>query len=369
MGGVGRTAAGVAAALLLAAGAAAQDLEVAGSGPSGALSDREQAREVRVVFSEPMVALGRIPKDVPAPFFRITPSVPGRFRWSGTRTLIFTPAAPLPFGTRYEVTVEGAVALSGRRLARAHRFSFTTPTLRLLRASWYRQTRRYDSRVVLLLRFNQPVARARLAGHLQVAYQPHEWTPPVLPPEGLALLAPADVSGFQAKVARVEGAVRASSEVPVAAARTWDQKAFPPADDLLVLVTEGTPPTDAWLRVRLAAGARGAQGDQGAGEPQETTVKLEPTFFAEGFRCRQGCDPDHYNPLRLRSTVEASALGRALGVKDVTDPARPARVPRRTKPAPPEDAEAGALAAVAAAEEYGDALDRSTDIALEDAGF
>jgi hypothetical protein len=291
---LGRTV--VAVALALAATAAAgQDLQVTGSGPTGEVAEREQAREVRVTFSEPMVALGRIPADVPAPFFRIRPAVAGSFRWSGTSTLIFTPAEPLPFGTRFEVTVDGASALSGRRLARAHTFSFTTPTLRLLRASWYRQARRYDSPVVLLLRFNQPVSRDRLAGHLHVALQPHEWARPLMPPEGLARLGPDDVAAFEAKVARVQQTVAASSAVALVPAATWDTKAFPPSDDLLVWVTDGVPATDAWLRVQLDAGARGAQGGEPAGKAQELTVKLEPTFFVEGFRCQKACDPDDYN--------------------------------------------------------------------------
>ena len=363
MRALGRTTAWLVMAVALAVPAAAQDLQVTASGPRGELSDLEQGREVRVVFSEPMVALGRIPADVQAPFFRMEPAVPGTFRWSGTSTLIFTPAGPLPFGTRYEVGIEGATSLAGRRLRAAHTFSFTTPTVRLLRASWYRQARRHDSPVVLLLRFNQPVTRERLAPHLRVAYQPHDWAAPEPPAEGAS---PADVALFQAKVARVRQVVRAADAVALAPARRWDQKSFPPADDLLVWITETVPPPDAWLRVRLGEGARGAQGDQPAGKAQELTVKLEPTFFVDGCRCGAACDPDGYNPLRLRSAVSAAALGRRLTVQDVTDRARPVALPRRTRSGAVETEEAEEPPSGG---EYDDAYDRSSGIALEDAGF
>ena len=66
-------------------------LRVVSSGPTGEIADIAQANEVRVVFSEPMVTLGRIPEPVTAPFFQITPAVRGTFRWSGTTILIFTP--------------------------------------------------------------------------------------------------------------------------------------------------------------------------------------------------------------------------------------------------------------------------------------
>ena len=64
-----------------------------------------------------MLPVGRTSERVVAPFFRVTPAIPGAFRWSGTTILIFTPDAkrPLPYATKYEVTINpGATAVSGR---------------------------------------------------------------------------------------------------------------------------------------------------------------------------------------------------------------------------------------------------------------
>ena len=86
------------------------------AGPDGELTTLDQANEIRVVFSEPMVTLGRIPQPVTAPFVRIEPAIRGTFRWSGTTILIFTPdpRQPLPYATTYAWVVRGARRLSER---------------------------------------------------------------------------------------------------------------------------------------------------------------------------------------------------------------------------------------------------------------
>src|ERR1700736_733668 len=130
--------------MLVAAGVHAADnkLTVVKAGPVGTISSLAEANEIRVVFSEPMVVLGKIPKVVAAPFFHITPPVSGTFRWSGTTTLIFTPdpKTPLPFATKFDITIDAAAkAVSGKPLDHAYNFSFNTPTIALLSTDWYRK--------------------------------------------------------------------------------------------------------------------------------------------------------------------------------------------------------------------------------------
>jgi hypothetical protein len=86
----------------------AEDLSVVSAGPVGEVASLAEANEIRVVFTEPMVVLGKIPQPVTAPFFKIAPAVKGSFRWSGTTTLIFTPdpKTPLPYGTQFTVTID-----------------------------------------------------------------------------------------------------------------------------------------------------------------------------------------------------------------------------------------------------------------------
>src|ERR1700674_3381395 len=151
----------VLAVLLVAslAHAATDKLTIVKAGPVGELAQLSEANEIRVIFSEPMVPLGRIPKVVAAPWFHVAPDVAGKFRWAGTTTLVFTPAKKLPFATKYDVTVDAAAAaVSGHTLGKAYHFSFTTPTIRLKVVDWYRKGGKVDGVVFIALRFNQPVA-------------------------------------------------------------------------------------------------------------------------------------------------------------------------------------------------------------------
>src|SRR5687767_4264902 len=179
-------------------------LTVVSTGPQGELKSREDGNEVRIVFSEPMVELGKIPDTVTAPFVRITPAVAGTFRWSGTTILIFTPAKPLPYSTRYEVTVNtSATAVSGRKLAKPVTFRFTTPTVTLQQTHWYRRGGAVNGRMVIVLTFNQPVRTADVAASLSASLEPHPWTPPSFSPEQLARLKtidPAALEQFERKV-------------------------------------------------------------------------------------------------------------------------------------------------------------------------
>ncbi len=156
---------GVIVAVLLSAqvpapaGLQERPLLVVSSSPAGEVGQISDATEIRIVFSEPMVALGTPSTGAP-PWLSIEPAFAANYFWSGTRTLIVTadPSRPLPYATRYSVRIDGAArSTSGRQLASPHTFTFTTPTVRLLSAEWYRKTGRADSPAVIALRFNQPV--------------------------------------------------------------------------------------------------------------------------------------------------------------------------------------------------------------------
>src|SRR5215467_12589075 len=128
--------------LATASAVRAQDqLTITSAQPNGELGSLAQANEIRIRFSEPMVTLGRMPDQVTAPFFSVRPAISGTFRWAGPTILIFTPdpKTPLPFATRYDVTIAAtATSVSGRRLDRPYMFNFITPTVRLLSTDWYR---------------------------------------------------------------------------------------------------------------------------------------------------------------------------------------------------------------------------------------
>ena len=339
--------------------AQSQALRIVSAGPSGEVAALSETGEIRIVFSEPMVTLGRIPARVTAPFFRVTPAIPGAFRWSGTTILIFTPDAkrPLPFATKYDVTIDTtARAISGRRLAKPYAFSFTTPTVKLLQTNWYRRGGRAGAPMVILLRFNQPVRPADVAPHVSARLQPHDWNEPELPADGLARLRSIDaasVERFNAKVRAVRGVVQSREPVGLRLTTDWDRKQFPPAGNMVVLETTTEVQPEAHVRVSIAPTVPSAAGPEKPAAPAEYVIEAEPAFFVGPLHCSSQCPADRRNWLRFHSPVKTTAYAAAVQAFDVTDPAKPRPV-AKVKTAKPD-------------REY--QMDESTEFSLEDAGF
>ncbi len=116
---------------------AGRALTIVSAAPDGEVASLAEANEIRVVFSEPMVTLGRIPAVVRAPFVRITPAIAGSFRWSGhddpdLHAGAEAAAAATPRGTRSR-SIRPRRRSAGGSWREPYTFSFTTPTVKLLR--------------------------------------------------------------------------------------------------------------------------------------------------------------------------------------------------------------------------------------------
>jgi hypothetical protein len=327
--------ASVLAASLVAATVAAQNppLTVVNSGPQGPLDQLAQANEIRIVFSEPMVTLGRIPDRVTAPFVRITPAIEGMFRWSGTTILIFTPdpKRPLPYATAYTVTVDtSATAVSGRRLARQETFTFTTPTVRLLQTHWYRRGGTVDGALVTLLRFNQPVRPQDVTGHLTASLARHDWNPPSFTPEEQRRLQAIDPGAADAFARKVEATRRVAAGGPAVGFRLtddWDRERFPRAADLVALEATAPVNPESWVRLVLDGGLPSPAGPSTPGQPQSYTIRVEPAFFIDEFYCTSACDGDATNPLQMRVPVRVADFAAALRAIDITAGEQPVNKP------------------------------------------
>jgi hypothetical protein len=303
-------------------------LSVLDTGPHGEINQLQDANEIRVIFSEPMVPLGRVPSNPTPPWIHITPAIPGTYRWSGTTILVFTPdpAAPLAHATRFTVRIDASTTSeSGHRLGAPFEFSFTTPTVRLTSARWYRRTERFDSPLVIVMQFNQPVRPADVIAHLTVRYQAHDVDVPSYSERERARLAATDAAGlqrFNAKIAAARQAALRTDAVDVRFTNDWDRKRFPESDRLVVVETTTPPVPGGWLQLTLDGRLPAAEGPETPPDVQRTSVVLTPVFFAASFMCRQTCDPSGYNPVRFTVDVNVAKFARALGVRDLTDPAR-----------------------------------------------
>jgi uncharacterized protein YfaS (alpha-2-macroglobulin family) len=337
-------------------------LTIVNAAPQGEVASLGEANEIRIVFSEPMVTLGRIPDRVQPSFFRIAPAVPGTFRWSGTTILIFTPdpKRPLSAATTYQVTIAaGAAAVSGRRLARAYTFTLTTPTVRLLRTEWYRQGNRFDGKTVIALRFNQRVRPREILAHLTARFIAHPWRLDDLDAlRGRLRMSPLgaqSLARLDAKVQSTIAAASATGPVQLVLASDWDKKRFPPSGDLVVVESVTAIPSESWVNVALDAQLPSPAGPAIPGKVQEYIVEVEPAFFIEQFECVEACNPDDANELRMRASIRIEDFANAISAKDVTSPPREVGI---TKPRPPK-----------AKDQYGHAQDVSSSPTLEDAGF
>ncbi len=343
--------------LAAAVSAQTQVLSVVSAGPQGEVANREEAKEIRIVFSEPMVSLGRVPATVTAPFVRITPAVSGSFRWSGTTILIFTPdpRRPLPFATEYRVVVStDATAASGRKLAKPYEFRFTTPTVKLVRTDAYRRGDVATGRLVLLLRFNQPVRAADIGASLTAALQPHDWAPPSFSQEEqarLKLIDPSSLDRFNAKVAATRAVASSSAPVTLRPTNDWDKKAFPAAPELAAFEVTSQVAPESWVKLDVAGSVRSIGGAATPGKVQTYTVQTTPAFFISGFRCRSECDGDRRNAIDLRTEVKVSDFAAAVSAVDITSGDRP--VSKAARPKQRQDYEG----------------DRGAQLTLEDAGF
>lgn len=100
-------------------------LEVVRYSPEGAVP---MAPELSISFSKPMVALTSQEDAATNVPVKLNPQPPGKWRWLGTKTLIFDPVERFPMATTYIVTVPARTrAADGSRLGAEKVWSFTTP--------------------------------------------------------------------------------------------------------------------------------------------------------------------------------------------------------------------------------------------------
>ncbi|MBA3242526.1 MAG: Ig-like domain-containing protein, partial [Acidobacteria bacterium] len=109
-----------------ASAAAAGPFEVVRYSPTGEVP---LAPQLSVTFSQPMVAVTsqeEASREVPV---RLSPQVPGRWRWLGTKTLIFDPAGErLPMATEFTVSVPaGTRSANGGTIKAPASWKFATP--------------------------------------------------------------------------------------------------------------------------------------------------------------------------------------------------------------------------------------------------
>ncbi len=245
-------------------------LEVLRHAPDGEVA---LAPQLSLTFSQPMVdvtshgALAR--ESVPA---RLTPELPGEWRWVGTRTLVFEPVDRLPMATEYRAVVAtGTRSAAGGSLVADFLWSFGTPAPRLVaRHPQNVPTRREP---VLFTAFDQRIdPRAVLATvRLRAAG--------VEVPLRLATDAERDADETVARLARETEAGR------------W-----------LAFVPQHALPADAAVDVVVGPGTPSAEGPRRTAQAQSWSFRTYGPFRVRAHECGWGgrCTP--FQPWRIALT-------------------------------------------------------------------
>ncbi len=140
-------------------------LEVLRYSPEGSVP---LAPELSITFSQPMVALTsqeEASTNVPV---KLSPQPPGRWRWLGTKTLIFQPDGRFPMSTSYLVTVPaGTRAANGSTLAAEKSWTFTTPPLSV-KASYPSKDSTQPRDALMFIEFDQRIDPAAVLPAIRV---------------------------------------------------------------------------------------------------------------------------------------------------------------------------------------------------------
>ena len=140
-------------------------LEVIRYSPEG---DVPLAPQLSVTFSQPMVAVtshaDAISGSVPV---KLRPEPPGKWRWVGTKTLLFEPAGRFPMATEYTAEIpSGVKSATGATITAPKSWKFITPTPQIKSSYPTDGPQRRDT--LMFIEFDQRIDPASVLGSVHV---------------------------------------------------------------------------------------------------------------------------------------------------------------------------------------------------------
>ncbi|WP_419924942.1 alpha-2-macroglobulin family protein [Candidatus Poriferisocius sp.] len=241
---------------------------------------------VSITFNQPMVPLATLGQldalDVPV---AITPTLPGRWQWIGTRTLRFEHDPEildrLPMATSYAVEIPaGTKSQAGGELVDDARFTFETPPPTLLELS-----PRHDSlglQPVFLATFDQRIKPAAALEAITLTASGQE--------RGIRLATAVEIEADEAVTRRIDSAVEG----------TW--LAFRPA-----------APLDADSEVEIEVGPHvpSAEGSNTSSEPSIVSARTYGPLRIDVASCQPTtyqCYPGHGLSIQFNNTLNPDTL-------------------------------------------------------------
>jgi hypothetical protein len=262
--------------------AAGQPLTVARYMPEGKVP---LAPELNVTFSQPMIAVTSQEDAAAVQPVHLTPQPAGKWRWIGTRTILFSPDVRFPQATTYSVEVPaGTKAAGGSALAAATKFSFETPAPTIVQ-SWPGSSPSQRTDVPMFVLFDQKVDPQAMLPSIHVT-----------------------AGGSQQRIRLMDAAEIEKDKTTrdfAAAAHAGEQ------DGRWVAFRTTAPlPSDAQVTVEIAAGAPSAEGPNKTPAAQSFAFHTYPPLTIVGHTCgwQDHCPPGTPFVIELSNPLDASKL-------------------------------------------------------------
>ena len=258
-------------------------LEVLRIQPEGSV---DLAPFVSITFNQPMVPIGTLGQlaeaDVPA---TLTPDIPGRWEWIGTRTLRFESDSELidrlPMATTYSVEIPaGTESASGEVLAEAVSWTFETPPPQVQSVS--PQGESLDLETIFVVEFDQRIDSE--SAFETVSLQSNGSDFPIR-------LATAD---------EVDADEHASRRVERATEGRW--LAFLPSTPL---------PTNAPLEIVVGPNVPSAEGPNTSPDEHRTLASTYPPLRINEWNCRN-CQPLQQFNINFTNPLDLAAFDESL---------------------------------------------------------
>jgi alpha-2-macroglobulin len=218
------------------------------------------APELSVTFSQPMVAVTSQDDAAATTPVKLTPQPPGKWRWIGTRTILFDPDVRFPQATSYRVEIAaGTKSATGGVLKQATSFAFETPPPSIV-SSYPSSHSPQHLDVPMLVVFDQKIDPQAVLGKLAVTAKGSR--------HALRLLDTKEVAADKQLAATLEALEKSEQAGRFLAFRSTQK--FPPDTEVTVEIPAGTP---------------SAEGPNVTTAPQRFTFQTYPPLRIQRHEC------------------------------------------------------------------------------------
>ncbi|MFN6964102.1 MAG: alpha-2-macroglobulin family protein [Pyrinomonadaceae bacterium] len=265
-------------------------LEVIRYSPAGEV---ELAPDLSVTFSQPMVAVTSQEHASQYAPVELTPQVEGRWRWLGTKTLMFDAAKRFPMATKFTARVPaGTRAANGQVLEKDFIWTFTTPPPKVEQMYPHDQIVRRDE--IIFLSFDQAIDPQAVLRTISVSSAGRRLQTRLATEAEIAASAPVSNMSKAAQPGRWIALRAVGADGSTA-------NALPSASTIAVTVEKGTPSAEGPLTT-VAARSFAFQ-------------TYGPMKFVRGYcgyRSNKKCTPFDQWYLEFNNPVDAASFDKAL---------------------------------------------------------